>query len=225
MNIRYICAIILLGLIGCIRSKSSEDIILDYEGDNILVHYNGDREYIKIPFANIAPLKDTHPAFCVDSTNSSIFIYVPNFGIKKYDLSSKKFLHEDPLSYKYQKMNHTYKLNLINEYVVLSSYLHILVYNKELKLEASLRDTIEKNMCPELELHSFDKEFIGDTILFKSMFIEKNDFAVNKRYKRIYKDFEFILSPYKVECNNCDTCTRRNVLTKPEMDELLKNPY
>jgi hypothetical protein len=222
---RSFCVIIILGLIGCIRSKSNEDIILVYEVDNILVHYNGDKKYIKVPFANIEPLNDLQPAFCVDSTNSSIFIYVPHFGIKKYDLSSKKLLHENPLSYKYQKMNHTYKLNLINEHVVLSSYLHILVYNKELEIEASLRDTIEKNICPELALHYFDKEFIGDTILFKAMFIEENDFTVNKRYKRIYKDFEFILSPYKVACNNCDTCNKRNVLTKPEMDELLKNPY
>ncbi len=210
---------------GCSRNKSKEDVLLRYMGDNIVVNYNGVKEYMRIPFPNIEPQIALQPVFCVDITNNSIFIYVPHFGVTKYDLLSKKLVQEDTLLYKYQKMNDSYGLRILNDHVILSSHLHILVYNKNLKIEASLRDTIEENLCPNYALHSFDSEFLGDTLLFKAMFIEINDFGLNKRFKRIYKDFEFILGQGKVMCNNCDTCNRKSVLTKPELDDLLKNPY
>jgi hypothetical protein len=221
---KYLSVILIFTLVGCSNIHTKEEITAEFKNDNILIAYNGNKEYFKIPYATTDTMAGIKPALCIDSINNTIYIYVPSFGIEKYNLSNKKLIKEAYLEYIYRKMNHSYSLQIINDYLILSSYLQILVYDKNLEMRANLRQTIETDLCPEYALHYFNTEFIGDTILFKALFVEIGDFEANRRHKRIYKDYEFILRPDKVICNNCDTCNNKNVLTKQEMDELLKNP-
>ncbi len=224
MKIFYILLLVLT-IVRCTYIKSSERLTIEYKGSDILINFNGEKGYITIPFDTIEQLNEIKPAFCLDTTNNTIFIYVPSFGIRNYDLSSKKILYERQLSRRFHKRNHSFKLCIVDDNVVFISELQILVLNRNLDILANLRDTVEMNSCPNLALHDFEAAFIGDTLLFKAMFIDKHDFDKNKRYRRIYKDYEFILSHEKVICNNCDTCETKNILTKAQMDELLKNPY
>jgi hypothetical protein len=223
---KWFYAILVFAMVSCSNIKPNEAVHVEYKDSNIIVNFNRNKGHIEVPYAPTEmQATDITPAFCIDSTSNSIFIYVPSFGIKKYNLSNNELSKEAYLEYIYRKMNHSYSLSIINEYVVLSSYLQVLVYNKNLEIKADLRDTIETNLCPKYALHYFNTEFSGDTILFKAMFVEINDFDANKRYKRIYKDYEFILEPDKIICNNCDSCRNKKALTKSEMDELSKNPY
>lgn len=208
-QIKAICvAFIFITLISC--NKNKETITLKYNNNNILINYRGNEEYLRIPFKSIEKIKDSIPVYYIDSIKKTIFIYVPSFGIKNFDLSNKKLINERFLEYKYHKRNHSFKLFILNHNVVLSSYLQVLVFNENLELKADLRDTIERNLCPMLALHKYEIEFKGDTLLFKALFVKTSDFKSNNRYKSIYKDYEFILKDSNIRCNNCDKPIHRS---------------
>jgi len=216
MKVIYSIFLVVL-IISCTQHTNNKKITLEYKNNNIFINYGDNKEYIKVPFIPVEQIKEEKPAFCVDANNNTLFIYIPFSGIKKYDLSSKKVLYDYFMEYRYYKRNHSFQLHIIDDYVVFSSYLRILIFNKKLELQADIRDTIEKNTCPGFALHKFDIEFNKDTLLFKAMFVEISDFKENKRYKRIFKDYEFILGRYKIECKNCDSCEKRILLLEHKL--------
>jgi hypothetical protein len=224
MRVFYII-VFLITLLSCTKNKGKQGITLEYKANNIFINYNGNKDYIKIPFIPEEQLNEKNPAYCIDTLNNTIFTFVPGFGIKNYDLSSKRLIKDCLLEYKYHKRNHSFQLRILNDYIVFSSYSRVLIFNKNLELKANLRDTIERNLCPELALHKYEIEYIGDTLLFKALFVEKSDFESNKRHKRILKDYEFVIKDGSIMCNNCDKCKSKNNLTKMEMDQLLNNSY
>ncbi|HAN76395.1 MAG TPA: hypothetical protein DCQ31_00805 [Bacteroidales bacterium] len=115
-------------------------------------------------------------------------------------------IREKFLDFKYHQRNHLFNLLNINDYIIFTSASKVLAFNKNLELILDIRDEIEKNVCSEYALHKFNVEFSKDTLLFKVLIIERFDFKHNKRFKKIYKDYEFIIGKNKIECNNCDTC-------------------
>lgn len=222
---RIIIIIILFGLLqSCNQNKNKTLVALGYKENNILINYDGHKEYIKIPFRPEAQFQENSPAFCLDTLNNIIFIYIPSFGIKKFDLSNKRLIKDSFWELKYHRRNHSFQLRILKDFIVFSSYTRILIFNKNLEIKADLRDTIEANLCPELALHKFDTSFCGDTLLFKALFVEKDEFQRNKRYKHILKDYEFIFKNESIICNNCDRCKAFNKLTKEEIERLLNDP-
>ena len=215
--------VLLSALASCSQKMTKKQIIVEYKNDNILINCNDNQDYIKIPFHPTTPLKEEVPAYIFDTLRNTIFIYVPDFGIKHYDLSNKKLIQDRFLEFRYHKRNHFFKLRLLNNYVVLTSYFKVLIFNKDLEVKADLRDTIERNLCPEFALHKYEVGFTKDTLLFKAMIVEKSDFEKNKRHKSILKDYEFVIGKGKIQCNNCDRCEKKNSLTKTQMEQLLKD--
>jgi len=251
---KYIYLILLAMLAGCTGNKTEEYISLEYKGkdsyridtihfnnnmkipfysfyeeiDTIIINYKGIKGYIKIPFYNLFEVVGAKPAFCVDSANNVIFVYVPESSVQKYDLTTKELLEKNILSSRrYFFYNHSYELFLLNDFLVFSSAHHVLVFNKKLELAASLRETTEASMGRDLfRLYDFNTEVIGDTLLLKAIFTDNDSFYnKNKRHRYIHKDYEFIITD-KIVCNNCDrTYYRESKLrTEQEMQELLNSP-
>lgn len=209
-------------LSSCSQHKREHDITLKYSGNNIIINYNGNNEYMKIPFKPLDEIIENEPAYCIDTISNTIYTYVPSFGLKNYDLKNKSLMNERFLESKFHRRDHSFKLYLLNSYVIFSSYLQVLIFDKNLLFKVDLRNTIEQNACIGDDLHDFKLEIIGDTLLFKTIFVESSDFYTNKRFKKIYKDYEFILKGGSIICNNCDTCKRENTLSKQQMKLLLK---
>jgi hypothetical protein len=172
-----------------------------YNNQGIVINQDN-KEYIQIPCKIALQNKDEKPAYCIDSLKHQIFICIPYFGIKCFNLSNKTLIKEQILENKYFRKNYSYNLRIINNYIVFSSYLQVCILNKNLEFVADIRDTIDTYKPHELALHKFNVEFSKDTLLFKAMFVDRSDFLRNKRYKRIFKDYEFILGGGKIKCNN-----------------------
>ena len=177
-NIHFFLLFIVLE--SCGHKYSKDQIEVRFKDNCVVVDYKDSMDYIKIPIQTDLPIKEKVPAYCIDTLNNSIYLYIPYFGIKNYSLSNKSLIHEKHLEYRYHTRNHSFRINQINDFIVLSSYTQVLIFSKNLESQANIRDTIERKLCQNIALHKFDVEFIKDTLLFKAMFVEINDFKFNK---------------------------------------------
>jgi len=192
-------------LSSCNLSQNKKELVLKYMKNSIIIDYKGNHEFIKIPFVNIVQQLDEEPVHCIDSIKKTIYIYVPAMGIVKYSLATGKQVEGYQLTMRYHINNRLFKMHLLNGKVIFSSSFYILIFNENLELEMDVRSVIENKIKEGLVLHNYDFEFIGDTLLFKAMFVDRSEFSNNTRYKRIYKDYEFIIGQKGIQCNNCDS--------------------